>query len=208
MRRVQAATLAFVLAAGGLAACSPQNRAEAQNAEKSDRPDPGPAAVAQSEQDKAVIAATPQVSLSSREREEFRELARGNLDDAAKELAKGFSPVAGQEDQVVAMQPTEAHTWRINLRRGQTYRILAECDAECTDLDLELMDPSGKIVERDTLPDSYPVLNIEPAADGAYTARLVMKTCTIAPCFAAARLYHQTGPIPEDDEDGPPPQAA
>jgi hypothetical protein len=204
MRRFQAASLAFFVAAGGLAACSPQNQAEA----KSDRPDPGPAVAAQSEQDKAIIAATPQVSLSSREREEFRQLARGNLDDAAKQLAKGFSPVAGQEDQVVAMQPTEVHAWRINLRRGQTYRILAECDAECTDLDLELMDPSGKIIERDTLPDSYPVLNIEPAADGAYTARLVMKTCTIAPCFAAARLYHQTGPIPEDDEDGPPPQSA
>ncbi|WP_395945371.1 hypothetical protein [Brevundimonas sp.] len=207
MRRLQAATLGLALAAGGLSACSPQNGAQAQA--NDDRPDPGPTpAPTQSEQDKAVIAATPQVSLSSREREEFRELARGNLDDAAKQLAKGFSAVAGQEDQIVAMQPTEVHAWRINLRRGQAYRILAECDAECTDLDLELMDGSGKIIERDTLPDSYPVLNIEPAADGVYTARLVMKTCTIAPCFAAARLYHQTGPIPEDDEDGPPPQAA
>ena len=26
-----------------------------------------------------------------------------------------------------------------------------------------------------------------------------MKTCTVAPCYAAARLYHQTGPIPDDD---------
>lgn len=204
MRRLQAATLAFVVAAGGLPACSPQNRAEA----KSDRPDPGPAVPAQSEQDKAVIAATPQVSLSSREREEFRQLARENLTEAARQLARGFSPVSGLQDEVVAMQPTEVHAWRIDLKRGQTYRIIAECDSECTDLDLELMDASGKIVERDTLPDSAPVINIEPDRDGAYTARLVMKTCTIAPCFAAARLYHQTGPIPEDDEDGPPPQSA
>lgn len=206
MRRVQAATLAFVLAAGGLAACSPQNRAEAQNAEKSDRPDPGPAPT-QSEQDKAVIAATPQVSLSEREKREFRELARGYLDDAARELAQGFSPVAGLQDQVVGMQPTEVHAWRLDLKRGETYRIIAECDNECSDLDMELMDPSGKIVERDTLPDSTPIINIAPPRDSAYTARLVMKTCTMAPCYAAARLYHQTGPVPERNEDGPPPQS-
>lgn len=193
MRRFRAMTIGLMLATGGLAACGQYEVRKKESA------DPGPQAPAQSEQDKAIIAATPQVSLSEKDRQEIRRVARGYLDEAAEELAKGFSPVSGVEDVVVAMQPTEVHAWPLNLKRNKNYRIIAECDAECSDLDLELVDPAGKIVERDTLPDSAPVINIRPPANGAYTARLVMKTCTVAPCYAAARLYHQTGPIPDDD---------
>lgn len=199
MRRLQAMSLGLILAAGGLAACSPGD----QTAARDERPDPGPSAPAKSEQDQAIIDATPQVSLSEAERQEFRDIARNYLDDVAKELAKGFSPVSGVPDSITAMQPTEVHAWRLTLKRGETYRILGACDNECSDLDLELLDPAGKIIERDTLPDSAPVINIRPAADGVFTARVVMKTCTLAPCYAAARLYHQTGPVPDGDE--PPP---
>lgn len=199
MRRIQAMSLGLILAASGLAACTPRDPAAARD----ESPDPGPSAPAKSEQDKAIIAATPQVSLSEAERQEFRDMARGYLDEVAKQLAKGFSPVSGVPDAVAAMQPTEVHAWRLTLKRGETYRILGACDNECSDLDLELVDPAGKIIERDTLPDSEPVINIRPAADGVFTARVVMKTCTLAPCYAAARLYHQTGPIPDGDE--PPP---
>ena len=193
MRRFRAMTIGLMLATGGLGAC------DQYEVRKKESADPGPQAPAQSEQDKAVIAATPQVSLSEKDRQEIRSVARNYLDEAAKELAKGFSPVSGVEDAVVAMQPTEVHAWTLNLKRNETYRIIAECDSECSDLDMELVDPAGKIVERDTLPDSAPVINIRPSANGAYTARLVMKTCTVAPCYAAARLYHQTGPIPDDN---------
>jgi len=193
MRRFRAMTVGLMLATSGLAACGQYE------VRKTERPDPTPPAPAQSEQDKAIIAATPQVSLSEKDRQEIRGVARNYLDEAAKELAKGFSPVSGVEDTVVAMQPTEVHAWTLSLKRKETYRIIAECDSECSDLDMELIDPAGKIVERDTLPDSAPAINISPSANGVYTARLVMKTCTVAPCYAAARLYHQIGPIPDDD---------
>ncbi|GLK49456.1 hypothetical protein GCM10017620_24290 [Brevundimonas intermedia] len=206
MRRLQAISLGLSLAASGIAACSPGDR----NAARDDAADPVPAAAAavpaQSEQDKAIIAATPQISLTEAQRAEYRSVALNYLNDAAKELAKGFSPVGGVEDSVNAMQPTEVHPWRLTLKRGETYRILAACDNECSDLDLELLDSAGKIIERDTLPDSAPVINIRPTADGVFTARVVMKTCTLAPCYAAARLYHQTGPVPDDD--APPPATA
>ncbi len=206
MRRLQAIGLGLSLAAGGLAACSPGDR----NAARDDAADPVPAAAAAvpapSEQDKAIIAATPQISLTEAQRREYRSVALTYLNDAAKELAKGFSPVVGVQDSINAMQPTEVQAWRLTLKRGETYRILGACDNECSDLDLELLDPSGKIIERDTLPDSAPVINIRPAADGVFTARVVMKTCTLAPCYAAARLYHQTGPVPDDD--APPPATA
>jgi len=156
---------------------------------------PGPAP------NQALIDATPQVSLTEAQRAEFRALAKSYIDDAAKENTRGFSVVGNLEDEVVALQPSQTHAWTVRLQRGQTYRVIGGCDNECTDMDLELLDPNGKIIERDTLPDSFPILNVSPSANGAYTVRFVMKTCTVQPCYAAARLYHQTGSTAEPAED-------
>ena len=168
-----------------------------------DRPNPGtagsPAQIATAPNgnvangDQAMINATPQASLTQEQRAELRNLAKGYIDDAAAQNTQGFTAVTGVEDEVVALQPTQTHTWAVQLQRGQTYRIIGGCDNECTDMDFELIDPTGKIIERDTLPDSFPIINVMPASSGAYTVRFMMKTCTVAPCYAAARLYHQTG---------------
>ena len=167
-----------------------------------DRPDPGadtPARIATAQNgnvangDQAVINATPQVSLTQEQRAQLRDLAKGFIDQAAEENTRGFTAVTGIEDEVVALQPTQVHTWSVQMQQGQTYRIIGGCDNECTDMDFELLDPTGKIIERDTLPDSFPILNVSPTTTGAYTIRFLMKTCTVAPCYAAGRLYRQTG---------------
>lgn len=173
-----------------LAGCGPQTP-------EKDRPNPGtPAQVATAPAangNQALIDATPQVSLTEEQRAQLRELSKSYIDDAARENTQGFTAVAGVEDEVVALQPTQVHAWTVQLQRGETYRVIGGCDNECTDMDFELLDPTGKIIERDTLPDSFPIINVSPTTAGAYTVRFVMKTCTIGPCYAAARLYHQTG---------------
>lgn len=160
-----------------------------------DRPNPGTQAETETapNENRALIAATPQVSLTEEQRAELRELAKSYIDDAAEQNTQGFTAVSGVEDEVVALQPTQVHAWRVNLQQGKTYRIIGGCDNECTDMDFELLDPTGKIIERDTLTDSFPILNVSPTTTGAYTVRFIMKTCTIGPCYAAGRLYHQTG---------------
>ena len=186
-------SILVVLASMVLAGCGPQTP-------EKDRPNPGtPAQIATAPTapaangNQALIDATPQVSLTEEQRAELRNLAKGYIDDAARENTQGFTAVTGVEDEVVALQPTQVHAWTIQLQRGETYRIIGGCDNECTDMDFELMDPTGKIIERDTLPDSFPIINVSPSSAGAYTVRFVMKTCTIGPCYAAGRLYHQTG---------------
>ena len=160
-----------------------------------DRPDPGPQAQAETgpTENRALIDATPQVSLTEEQRAELRELAKSYIDSAAEENTQGFTAVAGVQDEVVALQPTQTHAWRVQLQQGQTYRIIGGCDNECSDMDFELLDTSGKIIERDTLPDSFPILNVRPTTTGTYTVRFIMKTCTVAPCYSAGRLYRQTG---------------
>lgn len=183
----------LVIAAAGvlLTACG-------QQTPEKDRPNPGPpAAPVPATENSALIDATPQVSLSEEQRAQLRDLAKGYIDDAAKENTKGFTAVAGIEDAVVALQPSQSHAWTLSLKGGESYRIIGGCDNECEDMDLELLDPAGKIIERDTLPDSFPIINVTPRSPGTYTARLVMKTCTVAPCYAAARLYHKTGSTAE-----------
>ena len=160
-----------------------------------DRPDPGAPAKVETAPNgnQALIDATPQVSLTEEQRAQLRELSKGYIDDAARENTQGFTAVQGVEDEVVALQPSQVHAWTVQLTRGQTYRVIGGCDNECTDMDFELLDPTGKIIERDTLPDSFPILNVSPTTTGAYVVRFVMKTCTIGPCYAAGRLYRQTG---------------
>ncbi|MFN3817225.1 hypothetical protein [Brevundimonas sp.] len=137
----------------------------------------------------AAAATTPQATLSAEERETFRQLARSYMDDAAPDLTEGFRAASGFEDEVVALQPTQTHNWRVRLDGGQTYRILGACDNECTNMDFHLLDASGAVVASDTLEDSFPVVDVSPAADGEYTVRFTMVTCTVAPCFAAGRVY-------------------
>lgn len=175
-----------------LAACGDQTP-------EKDRPNPGTAApavetpAAEANGNQAVINATPQASLSPEQRAQLRDLAKAYIDVAAEENTRGFTAVAGVEDEVVALQPTQTHTWTVQLQQGQTYRIIGGCDEECTDMDFELVDTTGKIIERDTLLDAFPIINVEPTTTGAYTVRFIMKTCTVAPCYAAGRLYRQTG---------------
>lgn len=137
----------------------------------------------------AASATTPQATLTEAEREEFRQLARSYLDGVESDLTNGYTPAEGFQDEVVALQPTQTHNWRVSLKGGQTYRFVGACDNECQNMDFHLLDSSGAVIESDTLEDSFPVVNVSPVADGEYTVRFTMVTCTIAPCFAAARLY-------------------
>ena len=38
------------------------------------------------------------------------------------------------------------------------------------------------------LPDDYPVVTYTPAANGNYIVRILMQACTVAPCYAGARV--------------------
>ena len=52
---------------------------------------------------------------------------------------------------------------------------------------------TGGVVASDMLPDDYPVVEFTPPANGQYVIRMLMQTCTIAPCYAGARILSQGG---------------
>jgi hypothetical protein len=135
--------------------------------------------------------AAPQANISSADREQLEGLMRSYLDSATQANAQGFTAAPGANDEIAALQPDADHRWDVNLAAGTSYRILGVCDNECSNVDMELIDGSGAVVQSDVLPDDIPIVNITPAAAGRYSVRMVMKTCTLAPCYVGGRVLQQ-----------------
>lgn len=135
---------------------------------------------------------TRQVNISDADRTQLEQLIRQYLDHSANANASGFV-ASGISDEIVSLQPGADYRWVVNLHGGTSYRILGACDNECSNIDMEVLDASGQTVGSDVLPDDIPIVNVQPTADTSFTVRLIMRTCTIAPCFVGARVLQQGG---------------
>ena len=76
------------------------------------------------------------------------------------------------------------HSWSLNVGNDQnrTYKIVAACDQDCADIDLELFEPDGTRVDQDTRRDSLPVVTVPYGHVGNHTLRVTMYRCAIDPC--------------------------
>jgi hypothetical protein len=115
---------------------------------------------------------------------ELRRLVGRGLD----RLASGRSAAPGFVDGIASLQPGQAATWRVHLEGKTAYMIVGACDNECTNIDIELVDASGRVVAGDTLPDNFPIVSYTPLDAGAYEIRLVLQGCQLSPCYAGARV--------------------
>lgn len=70
----------------------------------------------------------------------------------------------------------------LTLAYGRTYRIVAKCDNDCTDVDLKLFDSYGNLVDQDTGTDDYPVVSVTPARTSTYRLRIQMYRCATVDC--------------------------
>ncbi|ULJ60430.1 hypothetical protein [Wielerella bovis] len=65
----------------------------------------------------------------------------------------------------------------VNLKAKQNYRIFADCSPKsCGDINMELLH-DGKVLDKDTDTDVYPMLFVEPEQEGKYTVRVNMAQC-------------------------------
>jgi len=130
-----------------------------------------------------------QATLTDEERRQLTELVASYLNNVQGAHAQGLSPAPGFSDEVTGLQPGADHRWQVSLVGGTAYRVIGACDNECSNMDIELIDvATGGVVASDVLPDDYPVVSYTPAANGAYIVRIMMQTCTVAPCYAGARV--------------------
>lgn len=88
-----------------------------------------------------------------------------------------------------ALDAGETQTIQLELDAGTEYYIAGACDQDCTDLDMTLMDPSGRQVDIDVQDDDFPIVHVAPARAGTYRAVVSMATCSEAPCRFGVGIY-------------------
>lgn len=136
-----------------------------------------------------VTAPAQQASLTAEQRTQLEELVAGYLNTVQGEFGQGLTPAPGFSDHVAGLQPSTDDRWVVELVGGTPYRIIGACDNECSNMDIELIDMNtGGVVASDVLPDDFPVVDFAPTANGRYMVRSIMQTCTVAPCYAGARI--------------------
>ena len=133
--------------------------------------------------------ATPpeQVRLSEENRRGVLANISEQLNQIGARFAAGWTAPQGFQDETTALQPATDHVWRIDLTANTEYRFLGACDVDCSNVDIELIDSRGGVVASDMLSDDFPVVSFTPPANGTYYARLLMQSCTRAPCYAGMR---------------------
>jgi hypothetical protein len=63
------------------------------------------------------------------------------------------------------------------------------CGKACTNLDIQLLSPIGKVVASDMEADSTPIASFTPAKSGDYTVRVVMTGCSASPCAFVTKAF-------------------
>jgi hypothetical protein len=86
---------------------------------------------------------------------------------------------------------TAGHT--LQLDAGVRYQLIGVCDNDCSDFDLRLFDPQGRMVAEDVLTDDTPVLSVTPNRGGTYTVRAIMTSCSSEPCRYGIGVYGSGG---------------
>lgn len=136
--------------------------------------------------------AVPQTTVTDEVRTQLIANIGEQLTQIQANFAAGMAPPAGFTDVVVPMQPSTDHRFLIDLTAANAYTFIGACDGDCTNVDIELIDmTTGGVVASDMLADDYPVVNFVAPANGSYMVRLLMQTCTMAPCYAGARALTQ-----------------
>jgi hypothetical protein len=76
------------------------------------------------------------------------------------------------------------HRWTLNVGSDQSriYKIVAACDDDCADIDLELYETDGTKVDEDTRRDSLPVVTVPYGHTGNHTLKVTMYGCAVDPC--------------------------
>lgn len=101
--------------------------------------------------------------------------------------ASGMTPVENGE-AIVPMQPGTDNRMVLPLTAGTPYSFIGACDNDCNNVDIELISmTTGGVVASDMLADDFPIVQYTPTENGQYMVRLILQTCTTAPCFAGSR---------------------
>jgi len=108
--------------------------------------------------------------------------------DRVEEAANGMNYRRLFRSPMMHMNKDAVENYTVVLTQGVNYKIAGVCDNDCPDMDIKLIDPTGREVAADVLTDSVPIVDYRAVRGGAYTVRVVMYNCTSNPCSAGVTV--------------------
>ncbi|MES1156583.1 MAG: hypothetical protein ABUL73_02280 [Alphaproteobacteria bacterium] len=119
----------------------------------------------------------------------YQTVVRSELDDTGKAtVAAGFAKL-GEDFIGPVTLDSDGHREVIHLDAGRSYVFQGACDQDCSDVDMELLDPRGDKVIDDTKSDDRPNLHFDATRAGDYTVRIWLAACRTEPCYVGLRSY-------------------
>lgn len=99
----------------------------------------------------------------------------------------GYVSVAEPYVSLLGRETYDSATY--NLEAGTSYMIMATCDEDCEDLDLELYDADGNLLAYDSAVDPTPMVSFTPDYSGPYTVDVIMYACSTPACYQAVDVF-------------------
>lgn len=70
----------------------------------------------------------------------------------------------------------------VGLNGNVSYTLAAECDQDCSDIDMKVYDENGILVGEDVLEDAIPIVDVTPIRSAQFRVELIMYDCSVEPC--------------------------
>lgn len=124
-------------------------------------------------------------------------LAQDYTDQVYRQLHRRYRALAASgkalrlETTVInAVDAEGSDDWTFEFEAGKRYALIAACDDDCGDIDLQIEDADGGgVLVEDTQSDATPVVTFAPVASGRYTVSVRMYDCSAAYCYSGFSLY-------------------
>jgi len=131
----------------------------------------------------ALGAAAPTIAQSSYEQEVNRLL---NL---TQNIANGRGFSSSHSRYNGQLNNNREETVTLNLDAGTSYMMVAQCDRDCSDIDMWLYDENGNLIDSDVLVDDTPIVEVTPRRNARFSLRTRMITCSVEPCYYGIGVY-------------------
>ncbi|BDI61474.1 hypothetical protein [Qipengyuania nanhaisediminis] len=101
--------------------------------------------------------------------------------------SRGFSSTHSRHNGQLNQGQEETVT--LDLSAGMSYMMVAQCDRDCSDIDLWLYDENGNLIDEDVLVDDTPIVNVTPRRSARFSLRTGMINCSVQPCYYGIGVY-------------------
>ncbi len=88
-----------------------------------------------------------------------------------------------------SLRNNQQETVTLNLNAGTSYMMVAQCDNDCSDIDMWLYDENGNLIDSDVLVDDTPIVEVTPIRNARFSLRTRMISCSVEPCYYGIGVY-------------------